>query len=93
MSGLVGSIEAVANEFDGIDPKNVGDGIRSCMRYEEKIQAAEKEMVAENQKVTIQDEQDLENLTNEIRRDMGEEFDDNMKIDEKNNSRVDMERE
>ena len=73
MSGLVGSIEAVGNEFDSIDPKNVGDGIKNCMRYEEKIKVAEEEKTAEGQKVTIQGEQELENLTYEIRRDMGEE--------------------
>ena len=42
------------------------------MRYEEKIKVAEEEKAAEGQKVTIQDGQDLENLTNDIRRDMGE---------------------
>ena len=73
MSGLVGSIEAVAKEFDDIDPKDVGAGIKSCMRYEEKIQAAESEKAAEGQKVTIQDEQALEDLANNIRRDMGED--------------------
>lgn len=72
MSGLVGCIEAVAKDFDDIDPKNVGDGIKNCMRYEEKIKVAEEEKAAEGQKVTIQDGQDLENLTNDIRRDMGE---------------------
>ncbi len=72
MSGLVGCIEAVAKDFDDTDPKNVGDGIKNCMRYEEKIKVAEEEKAAEGQKVTIQDGQDLENLTNDIRRDMGE---------------------
>ena len=72
MSGLVGCIEAVAKDFDDIDPKDIRQGIKSCMQYEGKIQVAESERTAEGQRVTIQDEQALEDLTKDIRRDMGE---------------------
>ena len=92
MSGLVGSVEAVAKDFDDLDPKNVGDGIRNCIRYEKKIQIAENIKIAEQQKVTIQKEQNLENLTNEIRRDMGEEIGDNMKTIENNFNKEEVER-
>ena len=92
MSGLVGSVEAVAKDFDDLDPKNVGDGIRNCIRYEEKIQIAENIKIAEQQKVTIQKEQNLENLTNEICRDMGEEIGDNMKTIENNFNKEEVER-
>ena len=73
MSGLVGCIEAVAKDFDDIDPKDIRQGIKSCMQYDGKIQVAESERTAEGQRVTIQNGQALEDLTNDIRRDMGED--------------------
>ena len=47
MSGLVGCIEAVAKDFDDIDPKDIRQGIKSCMQYEGKIQVAESERTAD----------------------------------------------
>lgn len=75
MSGLVGSLEAVSASFDGIDPKDIRQGIKECIDKDTRIANAEKELVAEKQKVTLQEELDSAVLTDEIRMDMGEELD------------------
>ena len=73
MSGLVGSIEAISACFDGIDPKDIRQGIKECINNDTRIANAEKELIEEKQKVTIQEELDSGVLTEEIRMDMGEE--------------------
>lgn len=79
MSGLVGSLEAISTNFDEIDPKDIRQGIKECINSETRIKDAEKELIAKQQKVTIQEELDSAVLTDEIRMDMGEELTDNKK--------------
>ena len=75
MSGLVGSLEAASNEFDNIPKGQMGPALQACRRIEYEVEKAEKELIEEKQKVTLQEELDSAVLTDEIRMDMGEELD------------------
>lgn len=75
MSGLVGSLEAASTEFNNIPKGKMGPALQACRIIEYEVERAEKELVAEKQKVTLQEELDSAVLTDEIRMDMGEELD------------------
>lgn len=69
----VGSISKTSLEFNETDPKDIREGLKNCFNYENRIANAEKELLAQKQRVTIQPELDQTELINGILQDMGEE--------------------
>ena len=69
----VGSISKISLEFNETDPKDIRKGLKNCFNYENRIANAEKELLAQKQRVTIQPELDQTELINGILQDMGEE--------------------
>ena len=72
MNGLKGSIEKISTVFDSLDIKNIGAGIKQCFNSAKEILSAKARKRIESQKVTIQGEIDSAALTEEIRKNMGE---------------------
>ena len=71
MSGLVGSITAISNEYNDLDQSNTIKGIKTANYLESKIRDAELERSTDNQIATEPvEELDAEKLAEKIQDDM-----------------------
>ena len=70
MNGLVGCLEKISSEFDSLDPKNIGQGIKQGLRYNDKIIEAEAMKEMQEKKKEAEEPINVAELTQEIREDM-----------------------
>lgn len=70
MNGLVGCLEKISGEFDSLDQKDIGQGIKQALRYNEKIVEAEAMKEMQEKEKKVEEPINVAELTQEIRDDM-----------------------